>query len=94
MITTEFFEAVDRQEHFSAYFMKESDAKEAAKGNGFYGSDASVVKHTIRIYDSVEEWKRMTLRTVKDPDLLKVLKKLPQNDVIMLQKHGLNIEYT
>lgn len=94
MITVEFFEAVDRTAGFSAYFMKESDAKEAAKGNGFYDSDASVVKHTFYIYDSVEEWKQRTLRTVKDPDLLKVLKKLPQDDVIMLQKHGLNIEYT
>lgn len=52
-----FWRAYDREECFDVAFSNEMAAYEAAKGNGFYGSDAGVRKETIRIFDSVEDWK-------------------------------------
>lgn len=93
MRTITYFEACDKEANFSVNFSKENSAKLAAKGNGFYGADASVVTHKITIFDSMEEWETHTGRTLKknNPELYKAVKNLTPEQLKILIDNGLNV---
>ena len=95
MRTITYFEACDKEANFSVNFSKENLAKLAAKGNGFYGADASVVTHRITVFDSMEEWETYTGRVLKksNPELYNVLKNitLTPEQIKILIDNGLNV---
>lgn len=93
MRTITYFEACDKEANFSANFSKENSAKLAAKGNGFYGADASVVTHRITVFDSMEEWETYTGRVLKknNPELYNAVKDLTPKQVKILIDNGLNV---
>ena len=95
MRTITYFEACDKEANFSVNFSKENSAKLAAKGNGFYGADASVVTHRITVFDSMEEWETYTGRILKknNPELYNVLKNitLTADQIKILIDNGLNV---
>lgn len=55
MIELKVWNVHDREECLDMNFTNPLDAQKAAKGNGFWGSDANVSEKTIRIYESYEE---------------------------------------
>lgn len=94
MRTITYFEACDTEANFSVNFSKENSAKLAAKGNGFYGADASVVTHKITIFDSMEEWETYTGRILKkiNPELYNVIKDFSPEKLKVLIDNGLDVQ--
>lgn len=93
MRTITYFEACDKEANFSVNFSKENLAKLAAKGNGFYGADASVVTRSITVFDSIEEWETYTGRVLKknNPELYNAVKNLTSEQIKILIDNGLNV---
>ena len=89
-----FYTAVDKEAYFCVNFTEEKDAELAAQGNGFYGSDASVINQTITIYESFDEWKKLTKKTLAEtnPELYNTIKNLSNKQLEILQKNGLVID--
>jgi len=94
MHTITYFEACDTEANFSVNFSKENSAKLAAKGNGFYGADASVVTHKIIVFDSMEEWETYTGRILKkiNPELYNVIKDFSPEKLKVLIDNGLDVQ--
>lgn len=90
MKVIKYWVAKDTEAHFEKHFRTEKDARMAAKGNGFYGADATVYQEEIKIYDSFEEWRqekelvkmrgelKARLDTISDVELIEQVKTLLQ----------------
>lgn len=86
-----YWKASDFESNFCVCFATKEAAEQAAKGNGFWGTDAGVFPDQLKIYDSFEEWysyKHPTLEQT-NPELFKVIKGLSDSDVEILKKNGL-----